>query len=356
MGVERYTSQPHSRWMDVGAPGQDVVLSSRIRLARNLAHIPFPHLAKREQKLQVIGKIEGLLPQLTDGTADLGWEMMRMDAIRPAERFILVDKHLISPQFAQSDEPSAVILRSDEGVSIMVNEEDHLRIQVLSPGLQLQETWTLASQVDDAIEAHLDYAYSPDLGYLTACPTNIGTGLRASFMVHLPALVMTEKIERILTAIGQVGLVARGLYGEGTQAHGSVFQISNQITLGQSEQEIIENITGVTKQIIEQERAARRALQNAMPIDLHDRVARACGTLANARKVSSQEAMQLLSDLRLGLCLQLVNGLDHGKVNEMMVITHPAWLNQMAGRDLDPAERDACRATALRERMAGVNC
>ncbi|MGE5654356.1 MAG: ATP--guanido phosphotransferase, partial [Bacillota bacterium] len=216
--------------------------------------------------------------------------------------------------------------------------------------------WALACQVDDVIEAGLDYAYSPEIGYLTAFPTNAGTGLRASVMMHLPALVMTEKINKILSAIGQVGLVARGIYGEGTQAQGSIFQISNQITLGQSEPEIIDNISGVTKQIIEQERAARRALQNAAAIDLHDRVARACGVLSNARKMSSQEAMQLLSDLRLGLSLQLVSGLDHAAVDEMLVITHPAWLTHEAGRDLDPNERDTRRAGAIRERMAGVKC
>ncbi len=356
MGIERYTSQPHSLWMDAGAPGQDVVLSSRIRLARNLARVPFPHLADRDQKLQVIQRVAEVIPHLDKQAGELGWEMLRVDETPPVERFVLVDKHLISPQFAQADGPSAVVLRHDEGVSIMVNEEDHLRIQALSPGLQLQEAWSLASEVDNVIEASLDYAYSPELGYLTACPTNVGTGIRASVMVHLPALVITGKIDKILSAIGQVGLVARGMYGEGTQAHGSIFQISNQITLGQSEQEIIENITGVTKQIIEQERAARRALQNGAAIELHDRVGRACGVLANARKMSSQEAMQLLSDIRLGLCLQLINGLDHATIHEMLVITHPAWLNHAVGRDLDPNERDIKRAAALRERMAGVSC
>ncbi len=356
MGIERYIAQSHSRWMDSGAPGQDVVLSSRIRLARNLAEVPFPHLANRDQKLQVIRSMTEVVPRLEQTGEEPGWELLRVDEAPPVERFILVDKHLISPQFAQSDGPAAVVLRHDEGVSIMINEEDHLRIQALAPGLQLETAWALATTVDNTIEASLDYAYSPEIGYLTACPTNVGTGMRASVMVHLPALVMTGKIDKILAAIGQVGLVARGTYGEGTQAHGNIFQISNQITLGQSEQEIIENITGVTKQIIEQERATRRSLQNAMATDLHDRVGRACGLLSNARKMTSQEAMQLLSDLRLGLCLQLVNGLDHGTIHEMLVITHPAWLTQMAGRELDPNERDIKRATALRERMAGVSC
>jgi len=234
----------------------------------------------------------------------------------------------------------------------MVNEEDHLRIQALMPGLQLAAAWELADKVDDALEQYLPYAFSEQRGYLTACPTNVGTGLRASLMLHLPALVSTGQINRIIQAVGRFGLVVRGLYGEGTQALGNIFQFSNQVTLGHTESDIIQHLINVTRQVIDQEREARQMLLRRDKMALEDRVARAYGTLAHARVVSSQEALQLLSDVRLGIDLGILDGLKPEILQELLVAIRPAHLQMRTGRELSPAERDVLRAALIRERIA----
>jgi protein arginine kinase len=237
----------------------------------------------------------------------------------------------------------------------MVNEEDHLRIQCLFSGLQLDEAWQLASQVDDAFEERLNYAFSPDYGYLTSCPTNVGTAMRASVMMHLPALVLTQQTSRIFAAITKLGFAVRGIYGEGTEARGNLFQISNQITLGQSEEDIVSHLKGVTRQIIDQERAAREHLLNENREQIEDRVARSYGIMANARIMSSEEAMKLWSDVRLGVDLKIISGIKVQVMNELLILIRPAYLQIMAGQELNPLERDMKRAALLRERMRPGN-
>ncbi|NLM52139.1 MAG: protein arginine kinase [Firmicutes bacterium] len=336
-----------SEWMRFSGPDGDIVLSSRIRLARNLRDIPFPYLASDSQTETVLQKIKEASEVLPEIFGPMTF--LRMKELSPLERQVLVEKHLISPALAKEQRNSAVILRQDEALSIMINEEDHLRIQCLLPGLQLEKALQLAGQCDDLLEEKLDYAFDEQWGFLTVCPTNVGTGLRASVMVHLPALVMTKQINRILSAIAQVGLAVRGMYGEGSEITGNLVQISNQITLGQAEEEIIKNLYGVTKQIVEQESQARQVLLNESRDQLADRVNRSFGILRHAQLISSQEAMQLLSDVHLGIDLGLIEGVKNKVVlKELMVLQRPANLQMLCGQMLDSMDRDRQRARLIR--------
>jgi protein arginine kinase len=257
---------------------------------------------------------------------------------------------LISPNLTESKK-GAVILSENEDISIMVNEEDHLRIQCLFPGLQLIEALHVANTLDDWIEKKVDYAFDEKYGYLTSCPTNVGTGLRASVMMHLPALVITQQISRIVPAINQLGLVVRGIYGEGSEAQGNILQISNQITLGKTEQDIVEDLISVVSQVIERERAAREILIQQSKIRLEDRVFRSYGILANSRIIQSKEASQCLSDLRLGIDMGIIENVSRSILNELMILTQPNFLQQYAGKELGPDERDSRRAALIRERL-----
>jgi protein arginine kinase len=279
------------------------------------------------------------------------FDLVPLAGMSELEKRVLVEKHLISPNLANEGRNGAVILSDNEAISIMVNEEDHLRIQVLYPGFQLREAWDVAGKIDDIFEGVVDYAYDEKHGYLTSCPTNVGTGIRASVMMHLPALVMTQQMNRILQAIQQVGLAVRGLYGEGSEVMGNIFQISNQITLGQTEEEIIDNLHGVARQIIEHEKAARQKLLNESRLKLTDRIRRSFGILCYAEIMDSKEAAQRLSDVRLGIDLGLIEGLSPKIMNELLVMTQPGYLQQHYGRALSPDERDAHRAKLFRERL-----
>jgi protein arginine kinase len=281
-----------------------------------------------------------------------GAELVRMKDLTDLEKRVLVEKHLISPMLAEESRYGAVLLSKDESVSIMINEEDHIRIQVLFPGLQLEKAWQLANQIDDWLEKHLTFAFDDQHGYLTSCPTNVGTGIRASVMVHLPALAMTQQLSRLLPAITQVGLAVRGIYGEGSEALGQLYQVSNQVTLGQSEEEILSNLQGVVRQIIEHEHVARRRLQEVSPIQLEDRVHRSYGILSHSRIIDSKEAMKRLSDVRLGIDLGLIHGVSANVMNELMVMTQPGFLQQYAGQHLNAEQRDIRRARLIRERLA----
>ncbi|MHB9146644.1 MAG: protein arginine kinase [Symbiobacteriia bacterium] len=351
MSLHDVTSTALSRWMDGTGPENDVVLSSRIRLARNLEGVPFPHLLEPAQA-------ETLLRDAQKATTEFNRYgflgkvgFYRLADVAPVERQMLVEKHLISPAQAEDVQYKAVVLSEDESVSIMVNEEDHLRIQCLFPGLQLQETWSLANRVDDAFEQSLSFAFSEVRGYLTACPTNVGTGMRASVMMHLPALSLTNQAGRVLNSVGQLGVAVRGLYGEGTEALGNIFQVSNQITIGRSEVEIIDHLSAVVTKIIDQERQARGALQRDAREQVEDKVSRAFGLLTSARIMTSDEAMRLLSDVRLGINLGMIKEVPLRTMNELLVMTRPAYLQRLAGRDLSPFERDLQRAALIRSKL-----
>lgn len=341
-----------SKWITETGPEPDVVITSRVRLARNLSGYPFPHLLDAGRAQAMLQAVNDLLT-LGTSKGDLGnLEFILLKDLEAIDRQVLIEKHLISPDFARSRNPGAAVLVSDdEAVSIMLNEEDHLRIQCLFPGFQLQECWKRTSRVDDLLESKLDYAFDAAKGYLTACPTNLGTGLRASVMVHLPGLVLTQQIGKVLAAISQVGLVVRGLYGEGTEAVGNLFQISNQITLGPSEEEILQNLGAVIRQIVEQERAAQQALLKVNRLAVEDRVYRAYGALTNARLLTSQEAMRLLSDVRLGHELGILDQVPYRTQNELLVLTQPAMMQRFVAEKMKEDTRDFKRAAIVRQRI-----
>jgi protein arginine kinase len=350
MSFQKFITNAVSEWMNSEGLDADIVISSRVRLARNLQDQPFPMLATDSQLEQIIEKVEQAM-QDEEFKQQANFEMVRMDALTPLQKRVLMEKHLISPNLLGESRKGAVILSENEAISIMVNEEDHLRIQCLFPGLQLKEAWEVANKVDDILEKHIDFAFDEQRGFLTSCPTNVGTGIRASVMMHLPALVLTQQINRILSAISQVGLAVRGLYGEGSEAVGNLFQISNQITLGQSEMEIIDNLTSVARQIIDQERAAREYLMQNRRLQLEDRLCRSYGVLTNARIIESKEAAERLSDVRLGIDLGIIKNVPLQVMNELMIMTQPGFLQQYAGQQLDADSRDERRARLIRERL-----
>jgi len=333
-------------WITKEGPQNEIVLSSRVRLARNIANTPFPSYLSIEDAQKLINKVK----EAVDRDGAQSYTLYNMENMSALDKQVLLEKHLISPDLAKSNKGAALV--SEDGlISIMVNEEDHIRIQSILPGLQMKNAWDLGDKVDDLLEETLDYSYDEKLGYLTCCPTNVGTGMRASSMVHLPALSMIGNISKILQTVAQIGLTIRGMYGEGTEFQGNLFQISNQITLGLSEDEIVENINAVTTQIVEKEREARNVLMNNNRIQLEDRVWRAWGILKNARVITSQEAMKLLSDVRLGMDLGIIKDLTVTQLNEIMIETQPANVQKYAGEELTPETRDIIRAEIIRKKL-----
>ncbi|MBK8475648.1 MAG: protein arginine kinase [Opitutaceae bacterium] len=326
-----------------------IVLMTRVRLARNLSRFPFTGWAKEAQRSDILAEcIDAVraLPQMKKGT------VFSMEELSDHEKQLLVERHLISRELSASKAGSGVVISRDCTCSIMVNEEDHLRMQVIKPGFQLKRVWKTMNTLDSALEERLDYAFSPDLGYLTACPTNLGTGLRASAMMHLPALVITGQMDKIVRAVNQLGLVVRGLHGEGTDASGSIFQISNQTTLGETEEAIIERLHNVLTTVFRQEMNAREKLLAAEPIKLFDKIGRAYGLLQNAHLLTSAEALNLLSLVRLGIDL---GGFPEDRrvvINRLFLLSQPAHIQHSAENEADPAQRDVLRASLLRPAFA----
>jgi protein arginine kinase len=346
----RFSRDALSDWMRDTGPDCDVVISSRVRLARNLRHQPFPLLATGQQAIEVQKQLTAVNEE--GQLNDIGkFDTILLSDLSELDKRVLVEKHLISPALANESRGGAVMLSDNEAVSIMINEEDHLRIQCLYPGFQIAEAWALANGIDDKFEEVADYAFDEKRGYLTTCPTNVGTGIRASVMMHLPALVLTQQINRILSAVTQVGLAVRGLYGEGSEALGNLFQISNQITLGLSEEEIIDNLHGVAKQIVEHERAARKRLLEESRVRVEDRVRRSYGILSHALIMDSKEAAQRLSDVRLGADLGILPNITPQVMNELLVMTQPGFLQQTFNEKMSAEQRDCRRADLIREKL-----
>lgn len=350
MSLEKFLNQAVSSWMSSEGPDSDIILSSRIRLARNLRNFKFPTLFTNDEAREIISKTKNIFVQ-EDGHGFGQLEFLEIDDLKALEKRVLVEKHLISPRLAEHATHGAVLLSGQEDISIMLNEEDHIRIQCLFPGLQISEALERANVIDNILEAKVDYAFDEKLGYITSCPTNVGTGLRASVMVHLPALILTRQMNRIIPAINQLGLVVRGIYGEGSEALGNIFQISNQITLGKSEEDIIGDLISVVQQIVAQERAAREALIKTSGIQLENKVFRSYGILANSRIIETKEASECLSDVRLGIDTGYITHLSRNILNELMILTQPGFLQQYAGGPLRPVERDIKRAALIRERL-----
>ena len=340
--------QQTGEWLRGSGPRADIVMSSRIRLARNLQGISFPQWAAKPQRTQVRTRVTEAVQACKILKGSL---ILEMKGLSELDRLLLVERHLISREHAMGRNEKGIVVSDREIVALMINEEDHLRLQVLQSGFNLQEGWSVLTQVSDELEQRLSYAFLPEWGYLTACPTNVGTGMRASCMLHLPCLVMTKQINRVLHAITRLGLTARGLYGEGTEAAGNFFQLSNQVTLGVSEEDILDNLERLIKQVIEQEEAARKVLVNQSRDALEDRIWRAYGTLKSAHLISSNETVELLSLVRLGVDLGLIPGVERGSLNRLFIQIQPAHLQKLEGRPLSPGERDSRRAKLLRESL-----
>jgi protein arginine kinase len=333
-------------------PHDRIVMSSRVRLARNLKEAAFPGWAKKPERIRVLEQIQPAvqtLPEMKEAFAE------SMDSLSTLDKQILVERHLISREHAAKSAGSGLVLNRDETFCVMINEEDHLRMQALRPGLQLRQAWTALDQADSALERKLEYAFNPDWGYLTACPTNIGTGIRVSAMLHLPGLVLAEQINPIIQSVNKLGLAVRGLYGEGTEALGNVFQVSNQMTLGESESAIVERLEKVLAQIIEHEENARATLLEKKPKMVFNHIGRAYGILANAHSISSKETMNLLSLMRLGVDVGLFPGVDRALVDELFILTQPAHLQKQHAEKLSAEERDLLRADMVRERLRPVS-
>ena len=336
-----------SSWYIEKGPCGDVVISSRIRLARNVSKYPFPIKMNKEQEAAVINDVRNATDIFSQPDKKLYY--LDMDDINLIERLTFVEKHLISPNFANSDKKRGVLIDQEEKVSIMINEEDHLRIQCMESGLQLERALKNCIEIDDGIESQMEYAFDTNYGYLTSCPTNVGTGLRASTMLHLPALAMTGHIKGILEACSKLGIAVRGLYGENTEASGNLFQISNQVTLGYSENEIINHINGVINQIAEQEVALRMELYKQNSYRLEDRIFRSRGLFENAVIMNTEESMKLLSDIRFGIELGIINDIKTETINEIMVSIQPANIQKQNGRILTQEERDVKRTEKIKE-------
>jgi protein arginine kinase len=341
-------SHTSGEWLRGTGPESDIVVSSRIRLARNLAAFPFSNRASPHQK----SEIEALLRErISRMDMEPKLVYVNVPGLSALDRQFLVERQLISRELAGADGPRGVALGPRENVSLMVNEEDHLRLQVMRSGFALDEAWQDIDKVDDLLEQRVSYAFSEEFGYLTACPTNVGTGMRSSVMLHLPALGLTKQIEKVFRALQKINLAVRGLYGEGSRASGDFYQISNQVTLGKSETTILSEIREVIPQIISYERQARTTLIREKRQELQDRVSRAFGTLCSATMMTSEETMDLLSSVRLGINLGLLEEITIPTVNELFIHTQPAHLQKLMGASLDGEERNAARARYLRTRL-----
>lgn len=347
MSLQELIKNELSKWMQLTGPESDVVISSRVRLARNIDKFAFPHRATKEEAQQVFNLVKKALDE--ESPFELG--VTDLSQISELDKIVLMEKHLISPQQVKSGQYAGVALSEDEVISLMINEEDHLRSQVLYPGFQIEAAYKLVNQLDNYLESKLDFAFSEKYGYLTACPTNVGTGIRASVMVHLPGLALTNRIQQLLQGVNQLGLAVRGVFGEGTEAQGNLYQISNQVTLGRTEEEIIDNLKRVTSQIINQERHWREKLLTERKDDLTDRIMRAYGVLMYGHKISSEEAVRLLSNVRMGIDLGIIKKIAPTIFNELIVLIRPGFLQKIECKQLSSEERDLKRADLIRKRM-----
>ena len=346
MNVGDFLKAP-SAWSSINVEAGPVV-SSRVRLARNLRGSAFPGWPGEEECVAIWQKLGEKLKVLTGMEPALAVGMEELDDL---DRQILLERHLISREQVEKGRGSGLVVREDERIAVMVNEEDHLRLQAIRPGLALREAWEDVDQVDTEIEGVTRYAFSTKLGYLTACPTNVGTGIRASVMLHLPALMLMNEINPIIKGMSKIGLAVRGLWGEGTEATGNLFQISNQVTLGESEDKIVSDLEQIVLEIVEHERNAATRLMEKRPSSLRDHVGRAHGILLNAHVLTSKEALDLLSALSLGLDLGILDSVERRVIGDLLVLTQPGHLQKLEGKGLKPAQRDEARAALVRSRL-----
>ncbi len=343
---EKFLTNKNS-WVNQGSPSLEVVFSSRLRLARNLTGFAFPSRLSKSGAEAILDKFKqsnSFLPEEKDLI------FVKMSELDKLDREFLLERHLISRQFFSSKQ-AALVVSSDERISAMINEEDHLRLQVIEAGYDFKNGWEKLDRIDDALAKRFSYAFLPDLGYLTSCPTNIGTGLRASCMMHLPGLILTKRIEKVLEFLAKVSFAIRGLFGEGSQASGNFFQISNQISLGVSEEEVIDNLSGIVKQIRRHELDSRQILLDKFKLKLEDTVWRALGIVKNCRLISCQETLKYLSALSLGIDLGIIKGIKKEVFNNLFIAVQPAHIQKLEGKVLSQKKRDYLRAELLREKL-----
>ncbi len=348
MSLDKKIKKSQSEWMKGKGPMGDVVISTRLRLARNLADFPFPGRAEPGDLKEVRNRVEKVLEKL-----NYGLKILDLKEIPQLERKTLVERHLMSMNHAEDGPEKVLAVDEFEMISIMINEEDHMRIQVLFPGMQLEDGLRLINEIDDAIEEELVIAFNEKFGYLTSCPTNVGTGLRASVMVHLPGLKLAGRLGQTLQLISRLGMVVRGMYGEGSESQGDIFQISNQVTLGASEGETVENMVGIISKVVEQERQARQYLLKNREDEIRDQVQRAYGLLSHAYRMNTEEALGLLSDLKLGIELDLIKEVEPSILSQLMVLIRPAMLQRIMGQELESGLRDVKRAELIRKKLSG---
>ncbi len=348
MVVRDLVNRP-GRWLGAQGPQSDLVLSSRVRIARNLAEVPFTNRASERE----LGDVERVALKAAIGTSPFrGGLTVRWEATSALERNLLAERHLVGKEFTGAGASRAVLVSPSEEASLVVNEEDHLRIQAILSGLSLSEAWESANQIDSTLEGSLAYAYDDRWGYLTACPTNVGTGLRASVLLHLPALVLTKEIGKVLKGVTEAGLSVRGLYGEGSEVRGSFLQISNQSTLGKTEADTVGLVERWAERLIECERRAMAVLRNEALVAVEDKVHRARALLESARLLSSEEVVGLGSAVRLGVVMGMLNGIAFATLNELLVAAQPAHLQFLHEREMGAEERDRLRADLMRQRLA----
>src|SRR5690625_2474496 len=337
MSLEQFMNEAISPWMRRGGPESDIDLSTRIRLARNFQDKVFPVIADESE----LATVTNFFMEHYNKKSFLEYkdlELIKMSDLSHIEKRVLIEKHLISPYLAKARE-SSVLISKNEQVSIMVNEEDHVRMQLYFPGFQLNTALSEAFHFDDWLEEKIDYAFDEKKGYLTSCPTNVGTGMRASVMIHLPALVITKRINQMVPVINQLGYVVRGIYGEGSEALGSIFQISNQITLGKSEEDIVDDLESIILKVVEQERHARNQIMNRSRSHIEDQIFRSYGTLKHSRIMESAEAATKISNVRLGIDLGIIENVSNNILNELMILTQPGFLQRYAKKSLNALER-----------------
>ncbi|MCK4404497.1 MAG: protein arginine kinase [candidate division Zixibacteria bacterium] len=337
-------------WLSGEGSDSQVVLSSRVRLARNIANSPFPSRADTERRERILSFVKNAVKKSADLSQGTFVNCSQLDDL---DRSFLVERHLVSLEFTGLRDSSALLIEEKENVGVMINEEDHLRIQALASGLEIREAFQMADHIDDELSKSLEFAFDPTFGYLTACPTNTGTGMRASVLIHLPGLALTREIEKVISQISKLGLVVRGFYGEGSDVWGNLFQVSNQTTLGRSEEDIVESLERVTKQMIEYEENARKQLFGEAKDQIEDKIWRAYGILKHARTITSEEVLNMLSAVRLGIGMGVLERVSLSQVNEILALTQPAHLQKYFKKRMEPSERDQVRADLVRSKLGG---
>lgn len=341
------------KWYEQIVPDSDVVISSRVRLARNLTHYPFSQKISEEQSISLVNEVKGITPTLIE-MDNRQFFTCNISTLSDIDKLAMVERHIVSPLLAEKEQTTGVILSEDETISIMINEEDHIRIQAISGGFNLENAYQEADFIDDVAYEKLQFAYDEKYGYLTACPTNVGTGMRASCMVFLPALSSARLMQKLIEEVGKYGVTIRGIYGEGTKSLGNIYQISNQKTLGTSESEIIENLKRIVSQVVKQERRRREYMLSVNANEIEDQVYRSYGVLKYARQISSDDAMTLLSQIKLGADCGLINFNKEFNIHKLMMGVQPGCLQWTLGKNVGSVSRDQSRADYIRKELPDI--